>query len=87
VAHFAALLLDLFNAAQGLQGGAASFLGIHAMGHEFLDLILQMKLKLVAEIQLRFVLAEKRVQAKRQFVIPTHGSGSLRHLQDQPDGR
>ena len=32
--------------------------------HTAVDLILQMKLKLVAEIQLRFVLAEKRAQAK-----------------------
>jgi hypothetical protein len=36
------------------------FLGIHALGQEFIDLFLQMEVKLVAEIQLRLVFAEKR---------------------------
>src|SRR5215472_1748757 len=49
-----------------------SFLRIHPLRDVFVDLILQMKLQLLAEIQLRFVAAEKRAQAKRKFVVPTH---------------
>src|SRR5262249_31317975 len=72
-AHVAALLLELFNTTQGLQRRATRLLGTHALRCEFVDLILQMKLKLVAQIDLRFVLTEKRTQTKRQFVAPTHG--------------
>src|SRR5437667_12374329 len=38
----------------------------------FVNLVLQMKLELLAEVQLSLVLVKNRPQAKRQFVIPTH---------------
>ncbi|HKW56962.1 MAG TPA: hypothetical protein VJN42_06340 [Candidatus Acidoferrum sp.] len=38
----------------------ASFMRIYSLRDVLIDLILQMKLQLVTEIQLRFVLAEKR---------------------------
>jgi hypothetical protein len=63
----------LLDASKQEGGRAPSVLGGHALRDVFVDLILQVKLKLFAEIQLRFVLAKQGAQAKWQFVIPTHG--------------
>jgi hypothetical protein len=64
VAGVAAFFLDLLHTSEGLQGSATSFLSIHPLRDEFIDLILQVKLEFLTEIQLSFVLAKQRAQAE-----------------------
>jgi hypothetical protein len=50
----------LLDASERAKSGMASFLRVHSLRDVFVNLILQMKLQLLAEIQLRLVFAEKR---------------------------
>src|SRR6266404_5913304 len=51
----------------------ACFLGGHSQRDVLVDLILQMKLQLLGEVQLRSVPLKKRTQAERKSEIPAHG--------------
>src|SRR5437870_2477943 len=66
------VLLRRRSRKSGQESGVPSFFRIHSLRDVFVNLVLQMKLELLAEVQLSSVLLKNRPQAKRQFVIPTH---------------
>src|SRR5260370_40915446 len=73
LARLPAFLFHLLDASERPQSGITSFLRVHSLRDVLLDLVLQVKLELLAEFQLCFLSMKERAHAKRQFVVPTHG--------------
>src|SRR5262249_44785581 len=72
LAHVATLLLNLLDAPKEPQRCVAGLFGRHPRGQVLLDLGLQMKLKLFAQLLLLLPSPEEGAEGTRQLIEPLH---------------